>query len=121
MKQEQLAQIASDKLASLTGALKDFRATHLELFKKEGLKLDQEGYKFTALAKFLEGLDLGSPSQELDNASFQSEDFFNFIFVDGKLQSTPSVSGLSIRPLDTELSELNSSHPLSELEFRNCD
>ena len=52
MNTESLAALAEKKLEMCTGALRDFRATHLALFKKMGIKLPKN--RSEALDLYLE-------------------------------------------------------------------
>lgn len=121
MNNETLAALAEKKLEMVTGGLRDFRHTHLELFKKQGLKQDPEAYKFTNLKTFLDALE--SSPQSLDEVRLQDHikgGFISFVFVDGKLIGTPeAVAGLKISTVEDIFSslsdELKNENPFSHL------
>src|SRR6478609_2094218 len=100
MNTQSLATLAEKKLEMVTGGLRDFRLTNLELFKKEGLKHHPVFYKFTNLTTFMDALEY-SPYEatNADLSQYQHPDFINLIFVDGELSKTPSVSGLKVSTL----------------------
>jgi Fe-S cluster assembly protein SufD len=121
MNNENLAILAEQNLAMSTGVLKDFRATHLELFKKQGIKHDPESYKFTNLNSFMENLKF-SPYEtaHLNLDKYQDEKFHTLFFLDGEIQQTSSkIPGVSFHSLETEFhrlaGELKDTHPLSHL------
>lgn len=121
MNTESLVALTEKKLEMSTGALRDFRATHLELFKMSGIKNDPEAYKFTNLKSFMEGLEY-SPyePEELKLETYQDEKFHNLFFVDGVLlNEQQKIPGVSLLSLETEFhrlaAELNETHPLSNL------
>lgn len=121
MNNEALATLAEKKLDSATGGLKDFRQTHLEVFKKNGIAPHQgEAYKFTNLKTFLTALEY-SPyeGEEAKIDEYLSEDFYNFVFVDGVLTTKVVATGLTVKSVAesfaTISSELKSDSPLSAL------
>jgi len=122
MNKEALATLAEKKLGLRTGALSDFRLTHLELFKQQGLiAKDPEAYKFTNVNSFMDALEY-SP-YEGDEARFEDyldESFNTLVFIDGELKNShPLVGGLKLLSVteafngfSSELKELN---PFSHL------
>lgn len=113
MKLTELASLAENNLKSSSGVLKDFRSTHLELFKKHGLKSNNEAYRFTKLETFL---DLTGAAGEFDQLD-QSENYIDLVVKEGVITSVPQIPGLSIKPLESELSQLKLEHPLAELQL----
>jgi Fe-S cluster assembly protein SufD len=113
MKLTELASLAENNLKTSAGVLKDFRSTHLELFKKHGLKSNDEAYRFTKLETFL---DLTGATEEFNQLD-QSENYIDLVVKEGVITSSPQIPGLSIKPLESELSQLKLEHPLAELQL----
>lgn len=113
-----LADLALKKLEMATGGLRDFRLTHLELFKKEGLKQHPEFYKFTNLATFMDAMEY-TPYEPSHVNQEENPDFINLTFIDGELSKAPAVNSLKISSLEesfASISEhLKATHPLSHL------
>lgn len=101
MNTETLADLALKKLEMVTGGLRDFRMTHLELFKKSALKADPEAYKYTNLTSFMNALEY-SPYEPTDvNAeSYNDPAFINLVFIDGEFTSSGPVPGLNISTVE---------------------
>ena len=121
MNNEALATLAEKKLETVTGGLKDFRQTHLEVFKKSPLEVKTpEAYKFTNLKTFFGALEY-SPyeGEEAKAETYLSDDFHTLVFIDGELQNKITVPGLSIKSVEESFgvvaSELKTDHPLSTL------
>lgn len=117
MNKEALATLAEKKMESSTGALRDFKMTHLSLFKDQGIKSSPEIYKYTNLKTFIDSLEY-SPyeGEEIKVSDYQDERFTNFIFIDGELKSEkPVIAGLKISTVETKLGTLKEGNPLSSL------
>lgn len=121
MKNEALATLAETKLNSSVGGLKDFRQTHLEVFKKAPLEVkNPEAYKFTNLKTFFTALEY-SPyeGEEVKLEDYVNSDFHSLVFIDGELQTKVSVPGLTLKSVSdafTAISgELKTDNPLSTL------
>ena len=117
-----LAEVAEKKMSLSTGGVKDFRETHLELFKKKGLApFDVNSYKYTNLSSFFEGLDY-TPYEPDDSQieKYQDERFTNIMFVDGVLQNQKiNIAGLNLTGLEENFPllypELKETHGVSHL------
>ena len=60
-------------IGTSTGVLKDFKETHLSLFKKKGMKeIVQDSYKFSNLEIMFEDLAPDNATSEIDAASFKA-------------------------------------------------
>ena len=122
MNNEALTTLIEKKLDMSTGGLRDFRATHLEVFKKNGLNnQDPEAYKFTNLKTFFTALEY-SPyeGEESKVEDFLSDDFTTFVFIDGDLKNPKTTApGLTISTVTESFAslshELKSDNPLSQL------
>jgi Fe-S cluster assembly protein SufD len=111
MNVQELVAFSDSKLRSAHGPLREFKAHHQELLLKDGLHLDREAYKFTNLNRFFEGLALESKSESLPQ--FEED---AFIFVDGKLSTSPKIDGLKYGELPVDaLKGLITHGPLSHL------
>jgi Fe-S cluster assembly protein SufD len=122
MNTETLASLAEKKLDTATGALSDYRLTHLEVFKKQGLvPKDPEAYKFTNLASFIDGFEYSA--YEADEARFEDyldADFHTLVFIDGELKNPGLVvAGLTLTTIShafpTIASKFKDLGPLSHL------
>lgn len=117
MNTEALAQLAEKKLIGSTGGLKDFRQTHLEVFKKSGLDVkDPEAYKFTNLKTFMNALEYSAyEGEEAKVEDYLDDKFHTLVFIDGELKNTLSVPGLSLKNVADSFATLNSENPLTSL------
>lgn len=121
MNNEALAGLAEKKLDAVTGGLKDFRLTHLEVFKKSPLEVKTpEDYKYTHLKTFLSALEY-SPyeGEEVKPEDYFNDDFHSLVFIDGELKNKITVAGLSIKSVMDSFAlvstELKTDNPLSSL------
>jgi Fe-S cluster assembly protein SufD len=122
MNTDALAEMAEKKMALTNGGIKDFRETHLALFKKKGLtSFDVNSYKYTNLSSFFEGLTY-TPYEPEDSQleKYNDERFTNLIFVDGVLQGHKvKVPGLSLSNLEESFAilypDLRETHGISHL------
>lgn len=108
---QDLTALADSNLNQFSGELKKFKSHHRELFSNHGFDTNSETYKFTNLTRFFEEL-------KSDNAplSIPESDDSAFVFVDGKLINSPSISGLKSYALtEAELKKLKAESPLSHL------
>ena len=117
MNTESLADLALKKLEMVTGGLKDFRMTHLELFKQSGLKQDPEAYKFTNLTTFMNALEY-SPYEPTDvkAESFNDNAFINLVFIDGEYSGPKLHPGLKLSTIEEAFAQ-NSSQFKNENPF----
>lgn len=104
-----LAAIAEKKLDMATGGLRDFRSTHLEAFRENGLKETVlDSYKFTNLNSFFESLDYAPKSFEGTLPEFKSS-IPTITFIDGEFTKSDSVPhGVTVRKLSPHFSEVKS-------------
>jgi Fe-S cluster assembly protein SufD len=119
MNTENLVALAEKKISMSTGSIKDFMATHLELFKKEGIKHDPEAYKFTNLNSFFDSFE-NTPyeTQDLSLNKYQDEKFHTLFFIDGELKNSEiQIPGLRLLSLETQLhrlaNEFKNTYPLA--------
>lgn len=101
-----------------------FREQELNLFKKQGLLLDPEDYKFTNLTKFFEALPQTEVADVGPKASSKS-DISTFLFLDGVLQDHHKVEGVNITPVSEKFTEvrelLATKNPLNHLHHGLLD
>lgn len=119
-----LAAIAEKKLETSSGVFKDFRATHLELFRQKGFQMkNPEAYKFTNISTFMNALEYTPyEGEETRFEDFMHEKFISLVFIDGELKSPkPTIPGLKLSSIEENFSELavqfKTEHPLSSLHY----
>lgn len=124
MNVQELSTIAEARIDKAKTELKDYKSQQLNLFKEQGLRMDPEDYKFTNLSKFFEGLKSTDASSGKESAS-ETQNIPSFVFQDGKLISSPEISGLKVFPLNEKLSEvqgiLSSKNSLNHLHHSLTD
>lgn len=108
---QELSALAESTFTHTDAPLKEFKGLNLLRFREEGFSADGEAYKFTNLTRFFEEL---APDKGLHTIPESEEGAF--VFVDGKLISSPSINGLKTYPLGKEqLGSLSKNTPLSHL------
>lgn len=103
---ETLSALAGKNIEMSDGILKDFRKTHLALFKKNGMKeIAQDSYKFTNLVSFFEGVE---PSgKTIGDSPAYSADIPTVTFTDGVLTASENLpDGITVRKIHSHFPEI---------------
>lgn len=107
-----------------TSDLISYREQELNLFKKQGLLLDPEDYKFTNLPKFFESMPQVEAAAAKTSVS-SKPDITTFLFIDGVLQGNHKVEGVTITPVSEKFNEvrelLSTQNPLNHLHHGLLD
>lgn len=106
MNLDTLATVVEKNIQDETGALRDFRCSHLELLKKNGFKeVELDSYKFTNLNSFFETLSY--EPKNFDGALDFPASMPTLRFVDGVLESSSKLpEGVTCKNLKTQFSEV---------------
>lgn len=104
MNLETLTAFAEKEIQKRSGSLKDFQATHLAIFKKEGLVPKViDSYKFTKPEIFFQD---GSSSEKIESESlnnhFPTIEFTNGVFTKNDLK----ISGVTVKGLKENFDEV---------------
>ena len=104
MNLETLTAFAEKEIKGRTGSLKDFQATHLALFKKEGLKPKVvDSYKFTKPEAFFpEATSTEKFETKCLNNHFPTIEFTNGVFTKNDLK----ISGVSVKGIKENFDEV---------------
>lgn len=122
MNKDALAELASKKIELNKGAISDFRLSHLELFKKNGLTAPiPENYKFTNLQTFFNALEYTPyEGEETRYQEYLDDHFISLVFIDGELKNPmPVIHGLKLTSIEEAFNAktilLDDLNPLSHL------
>jgi Fe-S cluster assembly protein SufD len=110
---ETLSALADTKIQAADVNLKDFKCTHLALFKEKGFQeIVQDSYKFTAIEKFFSTLKY-EPKTFEGTLPESKVDFPTLTFMDGEIQGTPDLpQGLKLKKMRDHFQEVK--HLLTE-------
>ncbi|MGE3610939.1 MAG: Fe-S cluster assembly protein SufD [Bacteriovoracaceae bacterium] len=120
MNKETLLALAEKKISQGPESLKDFRLTHLHLFKDHGFKTPGEFYQYTHIEKFFNAFEVSSQKIEIDLTLYTNHSIPTLYFIDGKLQEhSLKIAGLKVGKISENFSQiandLNHSNALTNL------